>query len=164
MILLKFIVVVQLLSCVRLFGSPMNCSMPGVPVLHYLPESESEIVRLCPTLCDPMDCSLPDSLFHEIFQARILECVAISFSITISLSLLKLTSMMWVWSHHVSQWCHPTTSSSVAPFSSCPQSFPASGSFQMSWLFASGGQSTGASASVSVLPMNIQGWFPSGVV
>ena len=164
MILLKFIVVVQLLSCVRLFGSPMNCSMPGVPVLHYLPESESEIVRLCPTLCDPMDCSLPDSLFHEIFQARILEWVAISFSITISLSLLKLTSMMWVWSHHVSQWCHPTTSSSVAPFSSCPQSFPASGSFQMSWLFASGGQSTGASASVSVLPMNIQGWFPSGVV
>ena len=59
------------------------------------------------------------------------------------------------------QWCHPTISSSVVPFSSYPQSFPASGSFPMSWLFASGGQSIGASA--SVLPMNIQGWFPLGL-
>ena len=56
----------------------------------------------------------------------------------------------------LSQWCHPTISSSVVPFSSCPQSFPASGSFLMSQLFASGGQSIGASASASVLPMNIQ--------
>ena len=53
-----------------------------------------------------------------------------------------------------SQWCHPTISSSVVPFSSCPQSFRASGSFQMSQLFTSGGQSTGVSASTSVLPMN----------
>ena len=53
--------------------------------------------------------------------------------------------------------CHPTILSSVTPFSSCPQSFPASGSFPMSWLFASGGQSIGASASASVLPVNIQG-------
>ena len=60
------------------------------------------------------------------------------------------------------QWCHPTNSSSVIPFSSCPQSFPASGSFQMSQLFTSGGQSTGVSASTSVLPMNIQEWFPLG--
>ena len=58
----------------------------------------------------------------------------------------------------LSWWCHPTISNSVALFSSCPQFFPASGSFQMSQLFTSGGQSTGASA--SVLPMNIQGWFP----
>ena len=56
----------------------------------------------------------------------------------------------------LSQWCHPTISSSVVPFSSCPQSFPASGSFPMSQLFTSGGQSIGASASASVLPMNIQ--------
>ena len=63
----------------------------------------------------------------------------------------------------LSQWRHPTISSSVVPFSSCLQSFPASGSFPMSWLFASGGQSIGASASVSVLPMNIQGWFPLGL-
>ena len=61
-----------------------------------------------------------------------------------------------------SQWCHPTISSSVVPFSSCLQSFPASGSFPMSQLFASGGQSVGVSASASVLPMNIQDWFPLG--
>ena len=61
-----------------------------------------------------------------------------------------------------SQWCHPTISSSVVPFSSCPQSFPASGSFQMSQLSASGGQSIGVSASTSVLPMNIQYCFPLG--
>ena len=60
----------------------------------------------------------------------------------------------------LSWWCHPTISSSVIPFSSCPQSFPASGSFQMSQLFAWGGQSTGVSASTSVLPMNIQDWSP----
>ena len=59
-----------------------------------------------------------------------------------------------------SQWRHPTISSSVILFSSCPQSFPASGSFQMSHLFASGGQSTGVSASTSVLPMNNQDWSP----
>ena len=59
-------------------------------------------------------------------------------------------------------WCHPTISSSLIPFSSCLQSFPASVSFQMSQLFASGGQSIGVSASASVLPMNIQGWFPLG--
>ena len=61
----------------------------------------------------------------------------------------------------LSRSCHPTISSSVTPFSFCIQSFPASGSFLMSQLFASGGQSIGASA--SVLPMNIQGWFPLGL-
>ena len=60
----------------------------------------------------------------------------------------------------LSQWCHPTISSSVTPFSSCLQSFPAPGSFPMSWLFTSGGQCIGASTSASVLPINIQGWFP----
>ena len=62
----------------------------------------------------------------------------------------------------LNRWCHPTISSSVIPFSSCPQSFPASGSFPMSQLFASGGQSIGVSASTSVLLMNIQDWFPLG--
>ena len=62
----------------------------------------------------------------------------------------------------LNQWCHSVISSSVVPFSSCPQSFPASGSFQMSQVFASGGQSIGVSASASVLPMNIQDWFPLG--
>ena len=61
-----------------------------------------------------------------------------------------------------SRWCHPTISSSAIPFPSCPQSFPASGSFPMSQLLPSGGQSIGVSASTSLLPMNIPDWFPSG--
>ena len=61
-----------------------------------------------------------------------------------------------------SRWCHPTISSSVIPFSSCPQSLPASESFLTCQLFAWGGQSIGVSASASVLPMNIQDWFPLG--
>ena len=63
----------------------------------------------------------------------------------------------------LSKWCHAIISCSINPFSSCLQSFPASGSFPVSQLFASGGQSIGASASASVLPMNIQGWFPLGL-
>ena len=78
-----------------------------------------------------------------------------SLSFTISQSLLKFCLL--------SQWCHPTISPSVALFSSCPQSFPASGSFPISWLFTSGGQSVRASAPASVLPMNIQGSFPLGL-
>ena len=64
----------------------------------------------------------------------------------------------------LSKWCHTTISSSVIPFSSCLQSFPASGFFPMRQFFASGGQSIGASASASVLPMNIQDWFPLAFV
>ena len=63
----------------------------------------------------------------------------------------------------LSRWCHPTISASVAPFSFCLQFFPASGSFLMSQLFISGSQNIGTSASASVLPMNIQGWFPLGL-
>ena len=65
-------------------------------------------------------------------------------------------------SYPLSQWCHQTISSSVVPFSSCLQSFPASGSFPMNWLFASCGQSIGAS--LSVLLTNIQGWYPFGLI
>ena len=61
-----------------------------------------------------------------------------------------------------SRWCHPTISSSVVPFSSCLQSFPASGSFPRSQFFTSGGRSVGVSASASALPMNIRDWFPLG--
>ena len=67
----------------------------------------------------------------------------------------------WSNSCPLSQWCHPTVSTSVVPFSSCLQSFPASGSFPMSQFFTSGGQTIGAPA--SVLPMNIQDWFPLGL-
>ena len=84
----------------------MDCSMPGFPVHHQIPE------------------------------------------------LAQLMSM--------SQWWHPTMSTSVIPFSSCLQSFSTSWSFPMSQFFASGGQSIGASVSASVLPMNVQDWFPLG--
>ena len=77
-----------------------------------------------------------------------------SLSITNSQSLLKLMSLC--------RCCHPSISASVIPFSSHLQSFPASGSFQMSWFLASGGQNIGVLASVSVLPMNIEDWFPLG--
>ena len=98
------------------------------------------------------------------------------FSSVQSLSHVRLIATPWTTAHQasvsitnsrihtnpcpLSWWCHPTISSSVIPFSSRLLSFPASGSFQMSWLLASGGQSIGASA--SALPMNIQGWFPLG--
>ena len=95
--------------------------------------------------------------------------VMVQFSSVHSLSLVQLCNSM----HYStptprassnscpsSRWCPPTISSSVVPFSSCFQSFPASGSFLRSQLFESGGQSIGASASASVLPMNIQDWFP----
>ena len=78
-----------------------------------------------------------------------------SLSFTITRSLLKLMSIEPV--------MHPTILSSVVPFSSCPQSFSASGSFPVSQLFASGGQNIGASASAPVPPMSIQGWFPLGL-
>ena len=63
----------------------------------------------------------------------------------------------------LNRWCHPTILSSVVPFSFFPQSFPSLGSFLMSWFFTSGGPSIGGSASASVLPMNIQDWFPLGL-
>ena len=79
-----------------------------------------------------------------------------------SLPCLSLSPRVYSDSRPSSQWCHPTITSSVTPFSSCLQSFPASGSFQVSQLFASGGQSIGVSASTSVLPMNTQDWSPLG--
>ena len=75
----------------------------------------------------------------------------------------SLTSGAYSNSCPLSRWCHPTTSSSVTPFSSHLQSFPASGDFPVSQFFASGGQSIGVSASTSVFPMNIQDWFPLGL-
>ena len=92
-----------------------------------------------PALCDPMDCSTPVlPVLHHLPELAQNSCPS-------------------------SQWCHPTISSSVVPFSSCPQSFPASGSFPRTRLFTSGGQSIGASASASIVPMTIQGRFPLGL-
>ena len=93
------------------------------------------VSQLCPTLCDP-------------------SCSTTGFPVLQCLPEFAQNSCP------LSRWCHPSISSSVIPFSSCPQSFPPSGSFPVSQFFTSGGQSVGASASASVLPMNIQGWFP----
>ena len=97
------------------------------------------------------------SLSHvQLFASPQTAACQASLSITNSQGLLKLMSTA---SCPLHQWCHPTISSSVVPFSSCPQSFLTSGSFPMSQLFTSGGQSIGVSASTSVLPMNMQDWL-----
>ena len=90
----------------------------------------------CVQLCNPTDCNASgSSILHSLLE--------------------------FAQSHPLSRWCHPTISSSVVPFSSCPQS-PSIGSFSMSQLFELGGQSIGTSVLASVLPINIQGWFPLG--
>ena len=98
----------------------------------------SSVVQSSPTLCDPIHCSMPR-----------LPCPS-------------PTPRACSNSCPLSRWCHPAIPSCVVPFS-CFQSFPASGSFLVSLLFTSGGQSSGASALASVFPMNIQGWFPLGL-
>ena len=98
----------------------------------------SSVAQSCLTLCDPMNRSTPGLPVHPP------------------------TPRVYSNSCPSSQWCHPAISSSVVPFSSCLKSFPASWSFPMSPFFTSGGQSIEASASTSVLPMNIQDWFPLG--
>ena len=115
----------------------------GTEVLgsHIADKQDNQIrsvAQLCPTLCDPMNCSTPDLPVCP-----------------------SPTPGVQGDSHPLSQWCHPAISSSVVPFSSCPQSLPASESFPMSQLFAWGGQSTGVSAWASFLPKKSQGWSPS---
>ena len=122
----------------------------------------------------PMDCSPPGSSVQGILQARILEWVS-----SVQFSHSDVSDSLWSYeSQHarppcpsptpgvhsnscpLSRWCHSAILSSVVPFSSCPQTLPASGYFPMSQLFARGGQSIGVSA--SVLPMNTQAWSPLG--
>ena len=114
----------------------INCRITQSNCSAYFPYSTSvqfsSVSQSCPTLCDPMDCSTPG---FPVPGAYSNSCPS-------------------------SQWCHPTISSSVVPFSSHLQSFPVSGSFPMSQFFAAGSQSIGVSASALVLPMNIQDWFP----
>ena len=98
--------------------------------LYFYSVQFSSVVKSCPALCNPRP-----------------PCPSLSPKVCSD-------------SYPLSWWCHPTISSSVNPFSSCPQYFPASGSFPISQFFASGGQSIEASASASVLPRNIQGWLP----
>ena len=98
----------------------------------------SSVTQSCVTLCDPMDCStLGFPVHHQLPELAHTQC-------------------------SLSQWCRPIISSSVIPFSSLLQSFPISGSFLRSQFFTSSGQSIGASASTSVLPLNIEYWFPLG--
>ena len=99
----------------------------------------SLVAQSCPTLCDPIDCSTPGFLVHHQLP---------------ELAQIQRPS---------SWWCHPTISPSVIPFSSCLQSFPASGSFLRSQFFVSGGQRIGVLSSASVLPVNMLDWFPSGL-
>ena len=109
--------------------------------LQMFTESLSSIQFSCSVMSDfynPMDCSTPGFPIHH--------------------QLLELSN-----SCPSSEWCHPTISSSVVPFSSCIQSFPASGSFPVSQLFASGGRSVGVSATASVLPWIFRNWFPLGL-
>ena len=109
-----------------------------LPHLLGLPDQlVSSFVQSCPTLCDPKHCSMPGFLVHY-----------------------QLPSPTCSNSYSSVQWCHPTISSSVVPFSSCLQFSPESGSFPISQFLTLGGQSIGASVSASLLPMNIQDWFP----
>ena len=111
--------------------------MGQFPILMVI--NRCSAAQLCLTQCNPMNCST--------YQASL--CFTVSQSSN---------------SCPLSRWCHPTISSSVTPFSPCPQSFPASGSFPLSSLFASGGQSIEASGSVSIPPMNVQDWFTLGLI
>ena len=125
----------------RYFLSPLLISLytpPSMKASRYHDMMFSSVAQLCPSLCDPMDCSTPGLPVHH------------------------QTPGVYSDSCPLSRWCHLTISFSVIPFSSCLQSFPASGSFQMSQFFASGGQSIGVSASASVLPANTQDWSPLG--
>ena len=108
-----------------------------IKTTHFISAQFSSVTHSCPTLCDPMNRSTPGLLVPHQFPES------------------TQTHVHWV--GDAIQPFHP-----VMPFSSCPQSFPASGSFQMSQLFASGGPSIGVSASTSVLSMNTQDWSPLG--
>ena len=114
-------------------------------------------------------------ILWELFNPRELSTASVRFSRSVMFDSLRLDALQhtrppcltptpraYLNSCPLSQWCHPTISSSVVPFSSCLQSFPASGPFPMSQLFTSGGQRIEVSASTSVFPMNIQDWFPLG--
>ena len=122
-------------------------SFIGRWVLYHQHHLWSLIWTIC---CSVTQSCLSDSLWPQRLQHDRLPC---------SLPSSRVCSN----SRPLSQWCHPIISSSVIPFSSGLQSFPASGTFPVSQLFASGGQTIGASASASVLPMNIQDWFPLGL-
>ena len=149
---------VQSLSRVQLCD-PMNHNTPGHPVYHQLPEFTQRLHFHFSLSCigegnsNPLQCSCLENprdggawwaAVYGVAQSR--------------------TQLKWLGgsSNASGWWCHPAISSSVVPFSSCPQSLPASGSFSMSQLFPWGSQSIGVSALASVLPVNTQDWSPLG--
>ena len=150
----------------------MDCSPPGSPI-HGI--SQARILEwVCHILLQeifPTQGSNPGLLRWEMNSLLLSPQLSSRSVVSDSLwphewqhaRLPCLSPSSWICSSScpLSQWCHPTISSSV-PFSSCPQSFPESGSFPMIWLFTSGGQSIVASASASDHSVNIQGWFPLG--
>ena len=140
----------------------------------------NSVAQSCPTLCDSMDCSTPGFLarhqlpelsqthVHRVGDAIHLISSGCLMGVCLGCLVWCMSSVAWVSVNRTATvrlcpWvmCEfPTISSSFIPFSSCFQSLPASGSFPVSQLFASGGQSIGVSASMSVLPMIIHDWFP----
>ena len=184
----------------------MDCSTPGAPVLHCLPELTQTHVHwvgdvqpshpLTGVTRDWCMIKMAQSKWQRVgrgmdwefgirrckllsagwINSQVLLHSTVQFSLSVLSDSLRLHGLQHARlpcpspihrassnSCPLSWWCHPTISSSVVPFSSCLQSFPVSGSFLMSQLFASGSQSIRASASASVLPMNIQDWFPLGL-
>ena len=156
-------VTLQLVFCLLLLMIPqLYCLPPPLPS----PVSNSSCLF---TWCQPLDASYCTVLLY--FSRYYCCCSAAQSCLTLwphglhQAKLLCPSPSQRVCSNSCpsSWWCHPTISSCVVPFSSCLQSFPASGSFQMSLFFTSGGQSIGASASTSVFPVNIQDWFSLGL-
>ena len=129
---------------------PMDCGMPGFPVLHYFPESAQTHVLCGEGNGNPLQYScLENPVDREAWWAAIYGVTQIQTRLKrLSSSSSSMSIELIILSHHLIL-CHL--------FSSCPQSFPESGSFPISWSFTSGGQSTGVSASAAVLPMNIWG-------
>ena len=132
-------------------------------LLAFVMQCESMFTKLW-AQCLPEYCSVGVNclLFSSVKSLSHVQLFATPWTAARQASLSITTPGVYSNSCPLSRWCHPTISSSVVPFSSCHQSFPASGSFPRSQFFASGGQSIAVSTSASVHPMNIQDWFPLG--
>ena len=139
----------------------MDCSTPGLSVYHQLSKLAQTSVHRVSSAIQPSHFLLSPSV--QFSHSVVSDSLRRHGLQNTRLSCPSQTPRAFSKSCPSSRWCHPTILSSVIPFSACLQSFPASGSFPMSQFFTSGGQSIGVSASVSVLPMNIQDWFPLGL-
>ena len=148
---LCYVTVEYILVKIQNFYFNLKCTFVHKLYLDKMKKSVAPLNPPLSTILLMFNCQVLSGSYwlHELQHAR-LPC-------------LSLTS--WVCSNlcPLSQWCHSVISSSVTPFSSCPQSSPASGYFPMIWLLASGGQSIGTSISASVLPIYFWGWFPLGL-